>query len=267
MNQRTAFIVSGAITAFLLVLVGALATYVGQANGLGTSVASAVSAEATSQPDQVATLTPDREAAYREALDLANERLRQAADQISRANAQIEQQRYHAPEPAQPAAGRPLAPPAAVDGRSTAAPAAPAEVATPAAPPYPVSADAAASTALSVAPGARVQGTPELISFQGAVAYEVVLDRGTVYVDATTGRVLYNGAEPALLASASNGRSDDDEDEHEDDDREDEDHEDEDHEREGRRAEVRGGSPPTAASSSRAPRLRVEAHDEEDDDD
>jgi len=45
--------------------------------------------------------------------------------------------------------------------------------------------------------------TPELVSFQGTVAYEVHLDRGLVYVDATTGNVLYNGVPAQQTGSAS----------------------------------------------------------------
>jgi hypothetical protein len=45
--------------------------------------------------------------------------------------------------------------------------------------------------------------TPELVSFQGAVAYEVVLDRGTLYVHANSGQILYNGTAP--VASGGHG--------------------------------------------------------------
>lgn len=51
----------------------------------------------------------------------------------------------------------------------------------------------AAQIALKVAPGAAVQGTPELVSFQGKVAYEVVLDQGKIYIDANSGEILSNG--------------------------------------------------------------------------
>lgn len=55
-----------------------------------------------------------------------------------------------------------------------------------------VSSDTAAQTATQTVPGATLLATPELVSFQGAVAYEVSLDAGKVYVDANTGAVLYN---------------------------------------------------------------------------
>jgi hypothetical protein len=59
---------------------------------------------------------------------------------------------------------------------------------------YPVSADEAASIALSNAPGAALAQEPRLVNINGTIAYEVALDRGYVYVDANSGQVLYNSA-------------------------------------------------------------------------
>lgn len=70
---------------------------------------------------------------------------------------------------------------------------------------YPVSPDLAAGLALRLAPGSKLTSWPTLVDFQGTVAYEIVLDRGTVYIDATTGRLLYNGAGQTLNASLSGG--------------------------------------------------------------
>ena len=39
--------------------------------------------------------------------------------------------------------------------------------------------------------GRATDDTPELVNFQGATAYEVVLDAGTVYVDASSGQPIY----------------------------------------------------------------------------
>ena len=68
------------------------------------------------------------------------------------------------------------------------------------APAYAVSAEQAQSLALNSAPGAAVQTAPRLVSFQGTAAYEVVLDRGPVYIDANSGSVLYNGAAQTTAA-------------------------------------------------------------------
>ncbi len=61
------------------------------------------------------------------------------------------------------------------------------------APSYAVTPDDAAAIALSVAPRASLLAAPQLVDFAGTVAYEVQTDRGTLYVDASTGSVLYNG--------------------------------------------------------------------------
>jgi uncharacterized membrane protein YkoI len=70
-----------------------------------------------------------------------------------------------------------------------------------AAPTYPISAEQAASLALQAAPNSFLQTTPMLVNFDGTVAYEVGLDQGQVYINATTGEVLYNSA--SLTASNS----------------------------------------------------------------
>jgi uncharacterized membrane protein YkoI len=59
---------------------------------------------------------------------------------------------------------------------------------------YPISSDRAAYIALSAAPGSYLVKNPELVSFQGVVAYEVTLNSGQVYVDANNGQILFNGA-------------------------------------------------------------------------
>lgn len=59
---------------------------------------------------------------------------------------------------------------------------------------YPVSADDAATIALNNTPGASLVQQPRLVNVNGTIAYEVPLDKGNVYVDATSGQVLYNAA-------------------------------------------------------------------------
>jgi hypothetical protein len=66
---------------------------------------------------------------------------------------------------------------------------------------YPVTAEQATSAALGAAPGAALLRAPELVSVDGTPAYEVALNAGMVYVDATTGAVIsggqtYTGATP-----------------------------------------------------------------------
>jgi len=54
--------------------------------------------------------------------------------------------------------------------------------------------DQAAQIAAKVVPNAQLVRTPELVNLQGALAYEVVLKQGVVYIDANTGAVLLNRA-------------------------------------------------------------------------
>lgn len=61
---------------------------------------------------------------------------------------------------------------------------------------YPVTAMLAATIASNIAPGTRVIKEPELVDFQGVVAYEVTTDHGLIYVDANSGQVLHNGVQP-----------------------------------------------------------------------
>lgn len=57
-----------------------------------------------------------------------------------------------------------------------------------------VSAEQAQMVALEAAPGATLVRPAELVRYQGTPAYEVVLDRGTVYIDAERATVLATGA-------------------------------------------------------------------------
>lgn len=70
----------------------------------------------------------------------------------------------------------------------------------------------AAAIASSFVPGARPAGTPELVSLEGTLAYEVRLDRGSVYLDANSGRLLQDGTR---RTGGSQRRWEDDDDEHE----------------------------------------------------
>jgi hypothetical protein len=73
-------------------------------------------------------------------------------------------------------------------------------------PTYPVSADDAAQIALTNVPGAALAGEPRLVNVNGTIAYEVVLDRGYVYVDANSGQVLYNSAGGQTQPNRRRGR-------------------------------------------------------------
>jgi uncharacterized membrane protein YkoI len=64
---------------------------------------------------------------------------------------------------------------------------------------YAISADQAVVIA-QTASGETASETPSLVNYSGAVAYEVVLPDGKVYVDANNGTVLYNGVIHTITA-------------------------------------------------------------------
>lgn len=180
--QRNALILAGALSAFTLLLIGAVAGRVSH-DAAGIAVAPTVTvvptAEPTAGPDPaVQALLDARDAAYQDVIQQANDRLAQANVQLQSA--------YAAAAASAAAAARPVAPPA---------------------PAY-IGPERAAEIALGVVPGAAVQRMPELVNFQGAAAYEVVTSTGSVYVDALSGQLLFNGAAAPVAASGGGGRGD-----------------------------------------------------------
>lgn len=73
------------------------------------------------------------------------------------------------------------------------------------------------------APNSVLQGSPELVNYNGTVAYEVLLDSGATYIDASVGTVL----NPVATNDYRAERFDDDD--YDDDDYEDKHHDDDDH--------------------------------------
>ena len=85
-----------------------------------------------------------------------------------------------------------------------------------------VTADSATAIAEQTIPGATLTKAPELVNFQGVVAYEVLLDRGSIYIDANSGEVLYNSAENSAAMGEYEEDDDDEYEEYEEDDDDDE---------------------------------------------
>jgi len=191
--QRKALLLAAALSGFTLVLVGAVAGRIVSDPLRSATVPTAMTLPTpppTPGPDPVVQALLDQRAAeYQTMIQQANDRLAQANRQLRQA--------YSA---AAVAAARPAAPP----------------------PPAYLSAERAAQIASLVAPGANLTRTPELVNFQGAAAFEVVLDAGTLYIDAASGQVLYNGVATMVAASGGGGGGGEHEHEHE--------HEDEDEE-------------------------------------
>jgi uncharacterized membrane protein YkoI len=171
MNQRTLLGIAAALTAFVLVVVGAL---VGRVTQTDAPVAADVVMAPTLAPTDasivldptVEALIRERESAYQQALNEANQQLTEANWRLKEANRQIAQQ-----QSSQQAAEQQNNP------QNTA---------------YPVSAEQAHIIASRLAPGALLTKPAELVLYQGTPAYEVVFERGAVYVDARSGSVLAN---------------------------------------------------------------------------
>jgi uncharacterized membrane protein YkoI len=174
MSQRTALFVATGLTVFVLIM---MVGVVGQLFLKSNVDALAVQPAA---PTQVAAVIGEtqavngptdaqiaqRDAAFQQLIQQANQRLAQANQKEQELAKQLEEQKQAAPAPA----------PMSLQ------------------PKYTVTPDQAASIAQEAEKGAVLLKQPELVSYQGTVAYEVTLDRGMVYVDANTGKVLYDSA-------------------------------------------------------------------------
>lgn len=83
--------------------------------------------------------------------------------------------------------------------------------------------DQAIALAKQNLPNATLQATPELVNYNGAVAYEVRLDTNTTYIDANLGSILnpVNTSGALIDSDYSDYDDDDDEDKYEDHDNDD----------------------------------------------
>jgi len=154
MSQRTGLIIAVILTAFILVVGGALVGRTTQPEKSPVETAAIQQSAAVQQ-------LMERESAYQDLTRQANERLQQAY--------------------------------AKLQAQATAT-----------SPAYLFSPEQAANIALQLAPGAVLLNVPELVDFQGAMAYKVSLNTGLVYIDANSGQVLFNG----IMTLVSMGPSD-----------------------------------------------------------
>lgn len=181
MGQRQAFLLATFLTTFGLILIGAVAfrltntptetPEVAVAEGVTAPLASTDSTTATVlTPDQEAVnaLAASRQLAYEQALAQANAQLQAANEQL-----------------AQLQGGLVASAPVPASNDST----------------FAVSAEGAGQIALAAVPNAIITADPFLVDFQGTVAYEVATNAGLLYIDATTGTILFNGAAPAPVSA------------------------------------------------------------------
>ena len=129
--------------------------------GVITKVSAQNNPQANSSPIVDATAYAQREAAYQEIISQANQQLEMANQQIAALANEITPQSTTEPTP-----------------ESTSI--------------YLFSSEQASAIAQRIA-GVAPENSPELVSFSGTPAYEVVYGNGKIYVDANTGAVLYNG--------------------------------------------------------------------------
>ena len=155
MSQKTGLIIAVILTAFVLVIGGAII-------GRTTRPEKSPAVTAVVQQPAVQQLM-ERESAYQDLARQANERLQQAYTKLQ--------------------------------AQAQAAATSPAMV---------FSAEQAANIAVQISPGAALLNDPELVNFQGVMAYKVSLNTGVVIIDANSGRVLYNGTKVLVSAGASN---------------------------------------------------------------
>jgi len=181
MMNRTMLFIAATLTAFMLVVIGGVVSRISTTSS-PEPVPTEIVVEMT--PISVPALDPtaeallrEREAAYQAALAEANRRLAEANQQLNTAQRELNEMSAQVSVPA-PAAPAP-------------APAAPAPAAPPA-PVYAVSPEQAQAIAQANAQGATLIRPPELVRLQGVPAYEVIFDRGAIYVDAQTGAILAN---------------------------------------------------------------------------
>ncbi len=174
MIQKLFYAAAAAVTAFALVLLGGVLAQVNPASA--SQGQAAVIAQANQQS-----------AAYQQQIQQANTQLTQAYQQQQALQQQLSQAQQQLADAQQQLAQAQQQLAAAPQGNSQTAAA--------------FTADQAASLALMLAPRSKLVQQPQLVNFQGTAAYEVVLNVGTVYLDANTGQVL--AAVPANRRSSA----------------------------------------------------------------
>ena len=125
-----------------------------------------------------------REVAYQQLIQQANDQLTQANAQLQEMQNKLAQaqptQAITQPISSQSNAGQPATSDSTAD--------------------YAVSGDQANQIAIkTVELGAKQLTAPDLVEFEGKAAYEVVFEKGSVFIDAQNGEVLFNGTVPQII--------------------------------------------------------------------
>ena len=205
MTLKIKLIITACLTAFLAVIVGAVINRVNAVQQTQAAVAiveTEVPAEELAPtetiPPPTMTIAPvvdlavvqQREAAYQAQLAEANQRLAEASARLAEAQGQAKSvaQQYNAVVNSQVVAATAVPVPTDAPGTTTTVY-------------FPVDAVAAIGRALDA--DAVLQKAPELVLYESRAAYELVFDRGTVYIAADDGSVLANGMAGFQVVSAT----------------------------------------------------------------
>lgn len=169
MKSSKMLLISAFITAAILTLIGGATTIV---------LANKNTAEKAAAP-QMVQRNQQQEASY-------NALLQQANAQIEKANADLQAMQKKLDEMKQS------------QGKTAPAPASASVTISPS--------QAHDTAQKAAAPGQQATGTPDLIEFEGKTAYEVVFPNGSIYVDAVSGAVLFNGTVPQVITADKAGQ-------------------------------------------------------------
>lgn len=240
MQMNVKLLIAAVATVFISIVAGAVISSVanvttqaqtaGDVSALTTSVATIAS---TATPIPAVTMRPvidaeivlQREATYQARLAEANKMLEEAATALvqSRFNErQIASQFNQVVAQSSPTA-------VVLQAEATPAPATDANtVSQVATEPQRMAPESALAIAVALDPAAQLLRAPELVMYDTAMAYEFVFDRGTIYINALDGMVMYNGIvvmqeaqRQAVAAQTTNAQPS-----HDDDERDDEHHHD-----------------------------------------
>ncbi len=162
MKSSRVMLLSAFITAVVLVMIGGVTTI--------------VFANKNSKPDQVQ-VYQQREVEYQKLITQANQQLEKANADLQSMQSQMQTLNQQT----------------TTTSTATSAPAAIS---------VKVSTDEAAKLAQNAAdPGQALQKQPDLVRFEGKAAYEAVFEKGSIYIDAESGEVLFNGTVPQEITA------------------------------------------------------------------
>ncbi len=210
--MRMKLLLAASATVFVSVVVGAVVSQVMTPDTVMVKAAvqspvatatveiiAAATEVATPRPVVDAQTVQQREATYQARLAEANQLIAQSAAELAKARAEEAAltKKYNV------LVGM-LNQPTVVVARATVVPQATVAVTVPTTTPDKIPLDVALANAQSIDPNAKLLQKPDMVMYENIVAYEFVFDRGTIYMAAKDGTVVYNGiAMNAAVAAAS----------------------------------------------------------------